>query len=190
MGLFDSLKQKAMQGIGNAVAGAVQNAGNKTETITFAALPESVAQMQALPEASLDSPFKTAALTVCALCAYAADPNIGKDMLNFLKGPQPLSPYEISFINDRFRDKTYVPFSYFEGANPQNNYTPNEPYKVTFFTNPYSYVNEGYCNLLVRSGGADSERSVKLRKKGDQWFLWEQFLLADIRQPASADPWA
>lgn len=28
--------------------------------------------MQALPEAGLDSPFKTAALTVLALCAYAA----------------------------------------------------------------------------------------------------------------------
>ena len=55
MGLFDKMKQAA------SAAG-----GNQTVTFTFQALPESLAQMQALPEASLDTPFKTAALTVCA----------------------------------------------------------------------------------------------------------------------------
>ena len=78
--------------------------------------------MKALPEATLDTPFKTAALTVCALCAYAAAPEVGKEMLNFLKGPKPLSPMEISFINDRFREVKYVPFSYFKGAVPENDY--------------------------------------------------------------------
>ena len=49
-------------------------------------------------------------------------------MLNFLRGPRPLSPYEISFLDDRFRDGNwYVPFSYFKGAIPENDYTPNEP---------------------------------------------------------------
>ena len=62
MGLFDKMKQAA------SAAG-----GNQTVTFTFQELPESLAQMQALPEASLDTPFKTAALTVCALCAYGAD---------------------------------------------------------------------------------------------------------------------
>ena len=69
------------------------------QTFTFAALPESLAQMQALPEAALQSPFQTAALTVCALCAYAADKNIGTEMLNWLRGPRPLSPMDISFLN-------------------------------------------------------------------------------------------
>ena len=102
MGLFDKMKQ------------AVSTAGgNQTVTFTFQALPESLAQMQALPEASLDTPFKTAALTVCALCAYGADKNIGLEMLNWLRGPRPLNGQEISFLNDRFRDgKSYIPFSY------------------------------------------------------------------------------
>ena len=92
MGLFDKMKQ------------AVSTAGgNQTVTFTFQALPESLAQMQALPEASLDTPFKTAALTVCALCAYGADKNIGKEMLNWLRGPRPLNGQGISFLNDRFR---------------------------------------------------------------------------------------
>ena len=45
--------------------------------------------------------------------------------------------------------------------------------------------------MFIQSGGADSPRYVQLRKAKDgKWYLWEQFLLADIRQPESADPWA
>lgn len=117
MGLFDKMKQAA-----------ANVSGNQTVTFTFQALPESLAQMQALPEASLDTPFKTAALTVCALCAYGADKNIGLEMLNWLRGPRPLNGQEISFLNDRFRDgKSYIPFSYFVGASPENGYTPASP---------------------------------------------------------------
>ena len=113
-------------------------------------------------------------------------------MLNWLKGPKPLTPYEISFIDDRLRDgKTYVPFSYFNGATPDNNYTPDEPFTVTVESNPYSDDNEGYMKLFIKSGGADSAREVILRLKGDgQWLLWDQMLLPDIRVPKNADPWA
>ena len=97
---------------------------------------------------------------------------------------------EISFIKDRFRDYKYVPFSYFEGAVPDNDYRPNEPYKITFYSDKYTFANEGYAKVNVRSGGADSPRQIVLRKKGNQWFLWEQFILVGIRTPKSDDPWA
>lgn len=117
MGLFDKMKQAA-----------ANVSGNQTVTFTFQALPESLAQMQALPEASLDTPFKTAALTVCALCVYGADKNIGLEMLNWLRGPRPMNGQEVAFLNDRFRDsKSYIPFSYFAGAAPDNDYTPASP---------------------------------------------------------------
>lgn len=189
MPIFDKLKKNAAEAVKSA-AGAL---GKKEETFTFPALPESLAQLQALPEASLDSPFKTAALTVCAVCAYAADRNIGTEMLNWLRGPRPLSNQEISFLNDRFRDgKTHVPFSYFKDATPDNSCTPTEPFTVTIFTNPYSDANEGYMKLFIRSGGADNPREVVLRQRGSdgKWFLWDQFLLVGIREPKAADPWA
>ena len=187
MSIFDRLKSGATSAIGKAAS----SLGNKKETFTFAALPESLAQMQALPEASLDTPFKTAALTLCALCAYAADKQIGTEMLNWLRGPRPLSNQEISFLNDRFREGTHVPFSYFKGATPANDYTPEQPFTVTVESNPYSDANPGYMKLFLRSGGADNPREVVLRKKGDgQWLLWDQFLLVGVRQPKSADPWA
>lgn len=192
MGLFDKLKNTAASAVGGAVNNAAMSIGNKSETITFTALPESLAQMQALPEASLDSPFKTAALTVCALCAYAADKNIGTEMLNWLRGPRPLNGTEISFLNDRFRDgKTYIPFSYFEGATPDNDYTPSEPFRITVQSTHVSGEEQGYMKLFIPCGGADSPRPIKLRMKGDgKWFLWEQYLLTGIRTPKSADPWA
>ena len=192
MGLFDRLKNTAASAGGGAVNNAAMSLGKKSETFTFTALPESLAQMQALPEANLDSPFKTAALTVCALCAYAADKNIGTEMLNWLRGPRPLNGAEISFLNDRFRDgKTYIPFSYFEGATPDNDYTPSEPFRVTVQSTHVSGEEQGYMKLFIPCGGADSPRPIKLRMKGDgKWFLWEQYLLTGIRTPKSADPWA
>ena len=140
----------------------------------------------------MDTPFKTAELTVCALCAYAAQPDIGIEQLNFLRGPRPLNGQDLSFLKDRFRgNRTYLPFSYFAGATPDNNYTPTEPFCVTITSDAHSYDEQGYARLYIASGGADSPRPIKLRRKGDgQWCLWEQYLLTDIRQPKANDPWA
>ena len=186
MSIFDSLKQAA------PASASASKPAEGTFTFVFNALPESVDELRALPEASLDTPYKTAALTVCALCAYAAAPEIGKEMLNFLKGPAPLSGYEISFLNDRFRDGKHVPFSYFEGARPENDYTPSVPFTLKIFSNPYSFQNEGWATLHLNSGGADSPRQIKLRLKPSEgkWYLSEQMILVGIRTPKSNDPWA
>ena len=150
MGIFDRLKSEVKSNLGSAAANAVRNVGGKKEIFTFAKLPESLAELQALPEANLDTPFKTATLTVCALCAYAADKNIGTEMLNWLRGPRPLNGQDISFLNDRFRgERTYLPFSYFAGATPDNSYTPSQPYTVTIESNHTSDDESGYRKLFI-----------------------------------------
>ena len=187
MSIFDKLKKNVQTAVKSAAASAFAS----EETFTFAALPERLAERKALREASLTSPFATAALTVCALCVYAADKSIGTEMLNFLRGPRPLSNHDISFLNDRFSDGHHVPFSYFKGAVPANNYTPDTPFTITVTSGPYSDANEGYKKLYIRSGGADSPREIVLRRLGDgRWMLWDQFLLVSIRKPKSDDPWA
>ena len=173
MSIFDKLKSTA----GQAVNAAAQSLGSKRERFTFAALPESLAEMQALPEASLDTPFKTAALTVLALCAYAADKSIGTEMLNWLRGPRPLNGQEISFLNDRFRDgKTYLPFTYFAGSTPDNNYTPTQPYTITIESNHVSGEEQGYMKLFIPCGGADAPSTIKMRQRGSdgKWLKWEK----------------
>ena len=166
----------------------------ETYTVMLSRLPTSLAQLQAMPEGTLQKPEYTAALTVAALCLYPTDKEAALQMLEYLHGPKGLSVYDKQFLQDRFRDKDYVPRSYLAGATPQNNYEPSVPYTVTVFENPYSRANfqEGYLTLHIRSGGADSPRQIKLRNKPStgQWFLWEQFLLSDIRPPVSSDPWA
>ncbi|MBQ7653016.1 MAG: hypothetical protein IJS93_01445 [Clostridia bacterium] len=168
------------------------NTSANSATFRFDYLPKTLADMQALPEASMDTPFKTAALTVCALCAYGEDRSAGLEMLNWLRGPyqQPMSQGEIQFLNDRFRDgQKYVAYSYFNGAKPENEYTPSAPFTITITANQYSYQDGGYCNLWLRSGGADSPRNIKMRRANDVWYLLEQCVMVGIRQPKSQNPW-
>ena len=166
--------------------------GYASVTVTFDALPTTLAELQSLPLADLKTPYGTAALTAAALNQYEADRAATCEMVNFLRGPRPMSAYEEQFIRDRLAGKMYVIRSYWAGTSPQNNYTPTLPYSVTFYEDPYSYQNEGYCRLNSRSSGADSPRQITLRKKEStgEWFLWENYLLPDIRVPAEADPWA
>lgn len=189
MGLFDNIQNPAP-----SVANDVPQGFLPRKTVVFQEMPETLEQMQALPEAALKDPLDVAALTVAALCVYPSNKDESIRMLNFLKGPQPLSPYELSFIADRFRDSDYIPRSYFVGATPQNNYMPQRPYSIEVFELAHSRdaINEGYLMVNLTSGGADNPRQIKLRNKPStgEWFLWEQFVLVGIRVPDAANPWA
>lgn len=199
MSIFDSLRRSADRALRKETAQApvqaertVGKGSNRSETFTFATLPANVAQLQALPEASLDSAFKTTALTLVALCHYEHDPEEAIAMLNFLKGPAEVSTFEKQFIRERMAGKMYKARSFFAGATPQNGYVPTTPYTITVSENPYSFDNENWATLYVTSSGADSPRGIKLRKKPStgQWFLNEIQCLSDIRIPVAEDPWA
>ncbi len=210
MGLFDDLlrtaknqaSSAARNTVNNAFNSAVNNASqsaqpapaqsNKSEKIVFSSYPSDLEGFKALPEGDLSTPFRTAAMTVLAFTYFPKNKELCYSMLQFLRGPREMTPAEKQFINDRFMDGVdYVPRSYFEGATPQNDYHPSTPLTVTVSENPYSYGEENYAKLYLKSGGADSPRQITLRlAKDGKWYLWEQFLLSGIRQPDSADPWA
>lgn len=166
--------------------------GNQSWQVTFDELPTTVELLRALPEAGLQEPHFAAALLIPALCLWPTNQNAAVEMINFLKGPGALSAHDIQFINDRLRGKEYVPFSYFAGTAPGNEYKPSQPFTVTVSTVPASFDQAGYAKLYLQSSGADSPRPVQIRKKEStgEWFLWDQMLLSDIRPPVSADPWA
>ena len=191
MGFFDKLKNEAAAAVSGAVKQAAANAVSKTEKIVFSDLPESMEAFKALPQAALSTPFDTAALAVAAFCIFPADKELCYEMIDFLRGPRPMTGIDKQFISDRFRDKDYVPRSYFEGATPANNYMPTEPYTITVKTGAHSYEQEGYVKLFLTSGGADDPRPITLRSKGSQWYLWEySSVLLGVKTPAEADPWA
>lgn len=160
-------------------------------TITFEELPKTAEQLRAMPQMTQKDPFEVAALVAAVLCRYEESPQDTIDMLNVLRGSRQMSPYDVQFLRDRLAGKGYVPRSYFAGAAPDNNYTPTVPYTIQVSDNLYSYTDslEGYVKLDLRSSGADNPRQVQLRSKGEQWFLWENFLMADIRAPKNGSEW-
>lgn len=186
-----AVRKEAVKAVNNAVSN-IGKGRNHTESFTFSALPTSVEELQALPECSLDSAFKAAALTIAALCSFEKDADATFAMLDFLKGPETVSTYEKGFIRERLQDKQYKIFAFFKGATPENNYTPTQPYTVEVIENPYSFDNENWATLWVKSGGSDNPSSIKLRKKPStgQWFLNDIQCLSDIRLPAAKDEWA
>ena len=185
-GLGRLFGKKISQTVTKAVTG-------KSKTYTFESLPQTVEDLKALPEAALTDVYAVAALSLLALTRFETDKNASIEMLNFLKGPDPLTPMALQQISDRFMDgKFYKVNSFFEGATPANNYTPSKPYKIKVSSTPYSFDNENWATLYLHSGGADNPRPVKLRKKPStgQWFIVEIQYLGDVRTPVAADKWA
>ena len=199
MGFFDNLK-KAFSG--NNTKSEAPKASNNTSSsangpqgtqrLTFNSLPTNLDELKALPEASLDTPFKTAALAILALNIYSNNKAEGIKCLNFLRGPKgELMEREKQFFDDRVNSKNgkLIAKSYFKGATPDNEYEPTKPYTLEFFTNSHSYEQATFCMLHIFSGGADSERQVNLRVASGKWYLWEQYVMVGIKEPKSQNPW-
>lgn len=196
-------KNAAQNATRNAVNGAVNNAvqsainggkpgTNRSETFVFSGIPADVNALMSLPEASLDTPYKTTALVMLAMLQYENNPELCFAMIDALRGPAPMSPADKAFIKERLDGKTYKVKSFFAGATVQNNYTPSNPLTIVVSENPYSYLEPNWATMFVQSAGADSPRQIKLRLKPstNQWFINDIQVLADIRVPVSADPWA
>ncbi len=193
--LASQLKREASNTVNEAVKNINQTVAkgrNQAETFSFGNLPVNLAELMALPEASLDSAHKTVALCIAVLCNYEKDMNATWEMLDFLKGPEIVSEREKAFIKERLAGKQYKTLSFFKGATVENGYIPSVPYTITVSENPYSFDEENWATLYVTSGGADAPRPVKLRRKPstNQWFIHDILCLADIRIPAQLDAWA
>ena len=93
MGLFDKIKNPPA-----SKAPVASSGGNKSKKIVFGRLPESFEEFNSLPEAQLSDPFDTAALTVLAFCFYTENKEECLKMLDFLRGPRPLSVMDKQFI--------------------------------------------------------------------------------------------
>ena len=159
----------------------------ESKKVVLDPLPKSAAAI-----APAKTPQQTAAFAVAALVRYTEDAEAGIAMLDKLLGPRPLSNLSKQQLRDQLRGKEYTARSYFDGATPDNNYTPGMPYTLTVSETPYSYQNKDYAQLWVKSGGADNPRPITMRLKPStgEWYLWEYAgLLAGILIPAKDDPW-
>ncbi len=224
MGLFDSIKNAVKGSVGNSVKGAVGNVVNsnvrstinksvteltnkakngiaksvttKTKSFKFDVMPSTLEEFKTLPGTDLKDYFATAALTVVALCVCAENMDAGCEILDFLNGPNTFTPADRQFIETQFMDgRRYTPRSYFKGAKPENNYTPDQPYEIEIIEVAHSKdnIDDGYIRLFIMSGGADNERIITLRTKKStgEWFVNDfRGLLTSIRLSNEQDAWA
>ncbi len=159
--------------------------------ITWNALPATLSDFTAAA-ADLSRPENTCALFLAALQVYLRDADTGVAAMNLLRGPRPMNGYDIQFLRDRLRGKAYLPLAYFDGATPQNGYTPTCPYTLQVLPDPRPQdLEPGYLRVFLKTAGADSPRPIQLRRKGESWYLWEySSILTGIRLPVQEDPWA
>lgn len=157
---------------------------------TFQQLPQTAGDLQALLALYPQSDARhTGAFFLAALVRYVDSPEDGLEMIDILRGPRPMNDMDKNFIKDRLREKTYLPGAYFQGAAPENDYTPDVPWTLTVYDDPME-AEEGYLYIQVATTGADSRRRITLREKDGQYYLWEYSnVLTGIRLPASQDPW-
>ncbi len=162
--------------------------------VTIQNIPNNLDEFKSLAEMGITKPENTCVLLLCALDLFDKNKDEGTAAMNLLRGPKPMVPYDVQFLCDRLRGKSYLPKAYFEGATPENSYTPAQPYVLNVLSDPRPQdIEEGYLRVFLKTAGADSPRPVKLRKKGStgEWFIWDYTsLLVGIRTPAAEDPWA
>ena len=192
MGILETLLKIGKAVIDNGAKTTAKGPTWKERVITVEGLPKNLEELKALQGAGLQDEYYTAALAVVALCNYKVDKEATYEMLNFLKGPEPLNVANKQFLTDCLGGKEYIPYSFLSGTSPQNNYVPVEPYRVTVSANPYSYTDENRATLYLTSSGADSRRPITLRRKPStgQWFLTTFSFLGSIRIPAAEDKWS
>lgn len=159
--------------------------------MTVSSVPTTSEEFSALPQNDLSKPENTCVMFLLALALYLKDSDAGVAALNTLRGPRPLSNYVIQFLRDRLCGKSYLPLAYFGGATPANNYVPSTPLTLEVIADSRPQdIEEGYLRLFLKTAGADSPRPIKLRQKGDFWYLWEySSILSGIRIPSEADAW-
>ena len=62
--------------------------------------------------------------------------------------------------------------------------------KLNFFHTGFWSTNVQNYNGHLSDGVIPRQIRLRTKPSTGEWFLWEQFILSDIRPPKSADPWA
>ena len=151
----------------------------KELTIEFLALPKNVEDLKLIDRSGDNGKFVVVALLLASLKTWKKEDEetcseMMKELLNSPTVPNNYSNFTKSFVKDRMLQNDKYDFladAYFDGANPDNGYTPNNPLSITLREYPYApqlstmYGPNIYVEKIVSDfKGADSERSVSVYK--------------------------
>ncbi|MDO4615809.1 MAG: hypothetical protein Q4B15_09305, partial [Lachnospiraceae bacterium] len=208
----DVVTEEELKAAGYTVNGGVATKDTicETATYTFTKLPKTLEEIKSIP---LNDRFAPMAASICAVAAFD-DEKYGVsymyshpifEMLDYLNGPA----FEINntqrsgiFLSMRDAVKGSYKNAYFDGANPENNYTPNTPYTFTLVESPYyipaksSTINYPSGTperrmILIAFAGDDFQRYIDTYQSSDgNWYGWDnswQHLVAEVKTMKGKD---
>ena len=147
------------------------------EVFSFNELPKTLDEMAKLPEISMDTPYKTAALTVLAYTAFEEHPQESQKMFQTLCGSRALCESEWQILTKNIREDASSIKNHFCGSVMGNEYVPDKPYTLGIMESDDSFEKEGFAVLYIVSGRNEKAGSVRLRLSNDgKWYFWDQEL--------------
>lgn len=151
-----------------------------TSIVSINRIPHSLGKFLELQEDVANTPQGAAVMMLVAFRIYQQYPIEGRKCLTaavtspLVSVSSEAGSYEgkiitnVSELTRKLGDYPHLPFVYYQGAAPDNAYTPDAPpYKVEFSVNNYSYIpaSDGLrIKVFVHSQAADSARPVASKK--------------------------
>ncbi|MBR5341436.1 MAG: hypothetical protein IK151_05875 [Erysipelotrichaceae bacterium] len=173
----------------------------KQVSITFPKIPQDLAEFRSIDRKGDNGRFVTMALLICAYKNWTLDnedlcAEMMKELMNSPTAGNSYSNFTRSFVKERMMQNNkwkFIADAYFDGAAPNNGYTPSVPLTITLREYPYLPQTSTYYGKELKVDrivsdfkGADSERSIQVYEDptDGKWYIWSDSfgsLLADIK---------
>lgn len=198
---LEMLKRKAKNQVKREATKAVRKtvSAGVPKSVELGAIPTSLEEFDTKYNTLAVTPEGAIVMFLAAMDIYAQNEELGKKCFGLCFHPENRNGDEpnnhfLSFMRSRFHSGSgqwWIARSYFDGAKPENGYSPKEPFtlKMKSRVNDDDYLTSMDADVEKRwlqSSGADSERAVQvLRVRGeDLYYIFEYGgLPSQIRRP-------
>ena len=145
--------------------------------IEFSRLPHSYLRFSEVQQAIGETPEGAAALFILALHVYREYESEGEKCLadachmslkawDVTNNRPVLLKYHMDGVISAVAKYSRLEYAYMNGATPENNYTPDEPYGITVnYDANNSNLESGTVRLYVHTKGADSNRPMTIKRE-------------------------
>lgn len=198
---WETLKRKAKSEARQEITKAVKKTvgGGVPKSVKLNVFPTTLEEFDSTYNEQAVTAEGAILMFLVAMDIYTQDEELGKKCFGRCfhpanrNGDEPI-PYFVQFMRDRFHrgsDQPWIARSYFEGAKPENSYTPKEPLtlKMKSRANDDDYLTDMDADVerrWVNSSGADSDRPVQvLRVRGEDLYYIFNYagLASQVRKP-------
>lgn len=198
---WETLKRKAKSETRQEITKAVRKTvgAGVPKSVKLNAIPTTLEEFDATYNEMATTPEGAIIMFLAAMDIYAQNEELGKKCFALCfhpekrNGDEPI-PYFVQFMRSRFHSgdgQSWLARSYFDGATPENGYTPKEPLtlKMKSRANDDDYLTDMDADVerrWVNSSGADSERPVQvLRVRGENLYYMFNYagLASQVRKP-------